>query len=86
MAATSLWRSKSFSGSEVPATAKAITAMAHNLARLVYRMLKYGEEHVDKGKDFYKERYEQQQFRWFTKQASELGLSLVPATTDGQSA
>jgi len=28
---------------------KAITAMAHKLARLVYRMLKWGHEYVDKG-------------------------------------
>jgi transposase len=28
---------------------KAITAMAHQLARLVYRMLKWGHEYVDKG-------------------------------------
>jgi len=27
---------------------KAITAMAHKLARLVYRMLKWGHEYVDK--------------------------------------
>jgi hypothetical protein len=30
---------------------KAITAMAHRLARLVYRMLKYGQQYVDKAKD-----------------------------------
>lgn len=28
---------------------KAITAMAHRLARFVYRMLKYGQQYVDKG-------------------------------------
>lgn len=28
---------------------KAITAMAHKLARLVYRMLRYGQEYIDKG-------------------------------------
>jgi hypothetical protein len=32
---------------------KAITAMAHKLARLVYRMLKYGQEYVDKGMQYY---------------------------------
>jgi hypothetical protein len=30
---------------------KAITAMAHRLARLVYRMLKYRQQYVDKGAD-----------------------------------
>jgi transposase len=28
---------------------KAITAMAHKLARLIYRMMKFGTEYVDKG-------------------------------------
>ena len=31
---------------------KAITAMAHVLARLVYRMLKFGHEYVDRGLEF----------------------------------
>ncbi len=40
---------------------KAITAMAHKLARLVYRMLKYGQEYVDKGMQYYEDRYRCQQ-------------------------
>ncbi|PYU64597.1 MAG: hypothetical protein DMG49_26215 [Acidobacteria bacterium] len=32
---------------------KAITAMAHRLARLVYRMLKYGQQYIDKGAEYY---------------------------------
>jgi len=35
---------------------KAITAMAHRLARLVYRMLKYGQHYVDKGAEYYEQR------------------------------
>lgn len=35
---------------------KAITAMAHRLARLVYRMLKYGQRYVDKGAEYYEQR------------------------------
>jgi transposase len=34
-------------------TLKAITAMAHTLVRLVYRMLKHGQDYVDKGMEFY---------------------------------
>ena len=30
--------------------------MAHRLARLVYRMLKYGQEYIDKGTEYYEER------------------------------
>jgi len=31
---------------------KAITAMAHTLARLVYRMLKFGHHYVDQGIEY----------------------------------
>jgi transposase len=57
---------------------KAITAMAHKLARLVYRMLKYGQQYVDKGMQHYEERFRQQRMRWLEKQAKELNLQLVP--------
>jgi len=46
---------------------KAITAMAHTLARLVYRMLKHGQDYVDKGMEFYQQRYQQQQINWMQK-------------------
>lgn len=39
---------------------KAITAMAAKQARLVYRMLKYGQEYLDKGTALYEEKYRQQ--------------------------
>jgi transposase len=56
---------------------KARKAMANKLARIAYRMLKYGEKYVDKGKEFYEEKYRQQQIRMLTKKATELGLQLV---------
>ena len=88
MAATSLWRSKTYLGAKFKrlrthlGAPKAITAMAHNLARLVYRMLKYGQEYVDKGMDFYQQRYQQQQIKWLQNKAKDLGLviSVAPAT------
>ena len=58
---------------------KAMTAMAHKLARLVYRMLKYGKEYVDKGMEHYEAKYRAQQVKWLTKQAKELNLQLIPA-------
>jgi transposase len=58
---------------------RAITAIAHKLARLVYRMLKYGTEYVDKGMEHYEARYREQQIKWLTKQAQALNLHLVPA-------
>ena len=51
--------------------------MANKLARIIYRMLKYGEQYVDKGQESYTEKYRQQQIRFLTKKANELGLQLV---------
>jgi hypothetical protein len=58
---------------------KAITAMAHRLARLVYRMLKYGQHYVDKGAEYYERRNRQQQIEFLRKKAARLGLQLAPA-------
>ena len=58
---------------------KAITAMAHRLARLVYRMLKYGQHYVDKGAEYYERRNRQQQIEFLTKKAAKLGLQVTPA-------
>ena len=58
---------------------KAITAMAHKLARLVYRMLKYGEEYIDKGMQYYEERSRRQQLEHLKKKAAMLGLQIVEA-------
>jgi len=57
---------------------KAITAMAHLLARLIYRMLKFGHEYVDKGMEYYETKYRQQQLQWVAKQAAALNMQLIP--------
>jgi transposase len=57
---------------------KAITAMAHTLARLIYRMLKFGRQYVDQGIEYYENKYRQQQFKWVAKQAATLRMQLVP--------
>ena len=85
MAATTLLRSRSYLGAQYRrlrtklGAPKAITAMAHKLARLVYRMLKYGQEYVDKGMQYYEQRYRNQQIHLLQKKAAQLGLQLVPA-------
>jgi hypothetical protein len=53
------------------------TAMAHRLARLVYRMLKYGQAYVDKGTEYYEERFRQQQIQLLRKRAAKLGLQVA---------
>jgi len=58
---------------------KAITTMAHRLARLVYRMLKYGQQYVDKGAEYYEQRNRQQQIEFVRKKAAQLGLQVTPA-------
>jgi transposase len=58
---------------------KAIVAMAHHLARLIYRMIKNGQEYVDKGMEAYEAKYLEQRKRWLEKQAKELNLKLVAA-------
>lgn len=89
MAATSLWRSKTYLGAKFKrlrahlGAPKAITAMAHSLARLVYRMLRYGQQYVDKGMHFYQQRYQQQQINWLQKKARDLGLVLTLAPVQG---
>ena len=83
MAATSLWRSKTYLGAKFKrlrahlGAPKAITAMAHTLARLVYRILKYGQDYVDKGMEFYQQRYQKQQINWMQKKAKDLGLVIT---------
>jgi transposase len=58
---------------------KAIVAMAHHLARLIYRVIKFGQEYIDKGTEAYEAKYRQQRLRWLEKQAKELNLKLVAA-------
>lgn len=60
-------------------TPKAITAMAHKLAVLFYRMLRFGQEYVDRGQQFYEDKYRQQQVSLLNKKAAQLGFSIVPA-------
>jgi transposase len=57
---------------------KAITAMAHMLARLVYRMLKYGEKYVDKGMNYYEEKHREHEIRTLQKRAAQLGMEIAP--------
>ena len=58
--------------------AKAITATAHKLARLIYTMLTKGEEYTDKGQDYYEERYRERALHQLKKRAEKFGFDLVP--------
>jgi transposase len=83
LAATTLLRSQSYLGGQYRrrrarlGAPKAITAMAHKLARLVYRMLKWGHDYVDKGLQYYEERHREQQVDLLKRRAAKLGLQIV---------
>jgi len=66
--------------------AKAVTAAAHKLARLIYAMLTKGEEYVDVGQQYYEERYRERVLRQMGQRAAKLGMTLVPAAPTCQGA
>ena len=57
---------------------KAITAAAHKLARLIYSMLRYGQEYVDAGAEYYERQYQRRALRAAKRRAAQLGYQLVP--------
>ena len=62
---------------------KAITATAHKLARLIYTMLRYGQEYVDAGAEHYERQYQQRALRAAKRRAAQLGYQLVPMSDAG---
>jgi len=82
-AAATLLRSQSYLGAQYRrlrtrlGAPKAITAMARKLACLFYRLIKHGQQYVDKGIEYYEARYRDQQIRSLAKKAHKLGLQLV---------
>src|ERR1700741_5342193 len=84
MAASSLKMSNTYLGAQfrrlrtrlgVPV---AIKAMAAKLARLVYRMLRYGMKYVDKGVDFYQLQHRQLKVKQLKWKAASLGYQVIP--------
>jgi transposase len=82
-AATTLLRSQSCLGAQYRSlrtrlgAPKAITAMARKLACLFYRLIKHGQQYVDKGTEYYEAGYREQQTRSLVKRAQKLGFQLV---------
>jgi transposase len=95
LAAQSLARSKSALGAFFRrlkarlGAPKAITATAHKLARLIYRMLRFGTAYVDRGQESYERRYRTRVVATLRRRAHELGYTLTttadptPALTPG---
>lgn len=59
---------------------KAITATAHKLARIFYRLWVTGERYEDPGVDYYEQQYQQRVLKTLEKRASQLGFQLTPVT------
>lgn len=83
MAASSLYRSKTALGaffrrmrSRLGAP-KAITATAHKLARILYRMIQNGENYREVGENYYEMQYQERVLANLTKRAKELGYNIV---------
>jgi hypothetical protein len=56
---------------------KAITATARKIACIFYSMLKYGQEYVEKGMEYYETRYKEKVVKNLIKRAREFGYILV---------
>ncbi len=82
-AASTLIRSQSYLGAQYRrlrtrlGAPKAITAMARKLSCLFYRLLKHGQQYVDKGVEFYEARHREQMIRSVIQRAHQLGLQVV---------
>jgi hypothetical protein len=85
MAASTLWRSDTYLGAQfrrlktklgAPIATK---AMAAKLARLVYRMLRYGIRYVDRGAALYEGQQRNRQIRHLKRKAAQLGLQILEA-------
>lgn len=60
---------------------KAITAVAHKLARMLYRMLLNGENYCELGENYHEQRHQEKIVANLKKRAKEMGFTLVPAAT-----
>src|SRR6266705_2070998 len=85
MAATTLRESKTYLGAQFRRLRTrlgapiAIKAMAAKLARLVYRMLRYGMKYVDQGAAFYEAQHRTLKINYLKWRAARMGLQIIEA-------
>jgi hypothetical protein len=58
-----------------------MTATAHKLARMFYRLWITGQSYCDPGVDYYEQKYQELMLSKLQKKAQALGLELVPKST-----
>jgi transposase len=84
MAATTLRKSNTYLGAQFRRLRTrlgapiAIKAMAAKLARLIYRMLRYGMKYVDQGAASYEAQHKQRQIKQLKWKAASLGYQVTP--------
>jgi transposase len=87
LAATTLERSQTALGAYYRrmkaklGAAEGITATAHKLARILYRLLKHGEQYVREGIEAYEKKHQQRKLNSLQKTASSMGFTLVQNQT-----
>ncbi len=59
---------------------KAITAVAHKLAKIYYGMLRYGKAYTDQGADYYDKQYKSRVLANLQRRAQQMGYDLTPNT------
>jgi transposase len=83
LAATTLERSQSALGAYYRrmkaklGAAEGVTATAHKLARIIYRMLKHGEEYVRQGMEDYEKKYHARKLEGLRRAAQSIGFQLI---------
>jgi hypothetical protein len=83
MAASTLRESKTYLGAQFRRLRTklgapiAIKAMAARLARLAYRMLRYGMQYVDKGAEIYDAQHKNRQIHTLKRKAAQLGFEVI---------
>jgi len=60
-------------------SAKGIVAVAHKLALLVYRMIRFGRDYIDIGQERYEEKYKERVLKNLARRAKDFGFQLVPS-------
>ena len=87
MAAQSLERSKTALGAYYRrmksrlGAPEAITATAHKLARIIYSLMKHGQNYVDLGQEAYEQQYQRRILSTLERRAQQLGFQLVKTPT-----
>jgi transposase len=86
MSAESLWQSDSYLGARYRRFRgrmdgkRAVKAMAHYLACLIYRLLTKGQEYVDRGAAYFEKKRTEREIGSLTRKAAQLGMKLVPTS------